>query len=546
MRKPILWAILMLACTCGTAQAAVRMKTRITDVTLYIDQVQIHRRGKAMVPPGMTELLIDTRAFRIDADSVTARVLGDGQIISVQYKEIPVSAAPQPEIAALEKQLDGLTLKKREQVDRRQTLSDQKTFLDALLDFSKTRIRGEARTGIPDPQELTGTLTFLRENYQRIRRELRDVDQQINRIEKDIDTVRRKLALLQSPSENRDKVISVVFNSETGQEITVEASYTSPDAAWSPVYKAAVAPELSGIDLTMFAHVVQTTGEPWSRVRLTVSNVIPLKGVQLPDLHSWWIDMPEYLTEFRNARSSRAMAESKESLEMPLFTKSPAPKPAGPARASKSRTALSFEYTLPQPVDIPSRNRETLLPLFSKHLTGEFYHFTVPEKTPLTFLVAEATADSELLAGPLNLYFGGRYVGKTAMPEKKAGAAFLLNLGADRQVIARREKIIDKKDETFFGKIERDTVVRKIRYRLSVENIKDSPVRMKILDHLPVSRTDKIVVKNVVLKPEPAQKDYEGREGVLMWDLSLSPGEKKTIEMGFEISHPKDAPPEGL
>jgi len=54
------------------------------------------------------------------------------------------------------------------------------------------------------------------------------------------------------------------------------------------------------------------------------------------------------------------------------------------------------------------------------------------------------SADKELLSGPLNVYFGDRFIGKTFLSEKKAGETFSLNLGADRDVKVKREKIKDK------------------------------------------------------------------------------------------------------
>ena len=50
-------------------------------------------------------------------------------------------------------------------------------------------------------------------------------------------------------------------------------------------------------------------------------------------------------------------------------------------------------------------------------------------------------------------------------------------------------------EETFFGKIERKTIVRTIAFKITVENLKDKPVTIKIVDSIPVSRTDKIEVK---------------------------------------------------
>ena len=96
-------------------------------------------------------------------------------------------------------------------------------------------------------------------------------------------------------------------------------------------------------------------------------------------------------------------------------------------------------YTCAQP-DIQS--------LFSKQLQGQVSHLAVPKQRPMTYLITSLKADTELLSGPLNVYFGGRFVGKTLLAEKKAGDALRLNLGIDREVLVKREKTRDQIKET--------------------------------------------------------------------------------------------------
>ena len=176
-------------------------------------------------------------------------------------------------------------------------------------------------------------------------------------------------------------------------------------------------------------------------------------------------------------------------------------------------------------------------------MKGDFYHYCVPQRSPLTFLVADAKADRELLSGLLNVYFAGQYVGKTFLQEKKPGEPFTLNLGADREVSIKREKTLDKVQETFLGRFERDTVVRQLAYKIRIENHKDQAVKLQILDRVPVSKTDRIEVKDVRVTPAPSHNDYLDRQGVMRWDLPLKPGDKKEIVIGFTVTYPKELAP---
>ena len=174
---------------------------------------------------------------------------------------------------------------------------------------------------------------------------------------------------------------------------------------------------------------------------------------------------------------------------------------------------------------------------------GDFYHWCVPVRSHLTFLVAAVESDAELLSGMLNVYFEGQYIGKTQLQEKMPGDEFRLNLGADREVAVKREKYRDKVKETFLGKFERDTVERELGYKITAENVKDRPVRLTVLDRIPVSKTDRIAVKEIRMIPEPNQENYLDRQGVMKWDLQLKPKEKKEIVIEFTVSYPREFVP---
>jgi len=144
------------------------------------------------------------------------------------------------------------------------------------------------------------------------------------------------------------------------------------------------------------------------------------------------------------------------------------------------------------------------------------------------------------------VHFGTHFVEKTLLNEKKPGETFDLNLGADREVKIKREKITDKVKETFFGKFERNTVVRRMAFRITAENLKDKPLTIHILESIPVSRTDKIRVEDLKIDPEPTEENDQGREGVLRWAFDLQPQAVKQIDISFVVTYPKDEPVVGL
>ncbi len=532
--------VFLLGASLSFAQETV--PSQIKEVTLFSNQALVKRETEVKVRKGLNELFLELQAFRVDRDSVSAKVFGEGEVFSVQFKEIYLKESPQENIRALEQKIKELKKSKRILLDEKDVFSKKEKFLISIINFSQTQIPQDIKTRYPKIEDLEKTLAFLMDNLQMINGKKQSLDSRIEEIDEEINVLEKGLASLKNPRQKTKKVVEVLFNSKKEHVIRIEASYLVYDAFWQPFYKADVPLNLGEVDLTMFSKIKQKTGEDWKDIALSLSNVIPLKGAGLPSPRSWILDVgrPRPKAARLSARKQAAEAPMEEvgatvDKEEAVF-----------AYAKKKELPLSFEYQMPQALYIQSKDKETLLPLFSKTLKGEFFYFAVPKISPLAFLVCSTSADKELLSGPLNVYFGGRFIGKTFLGEKKAGEEFNMSLGADREVKVKRERIKDKIKETFFGKIERKTLIREVAFKITVENIKGKPIKIKLLDSIPVSRTDKIEVKDLKITPAPVEKNYQDKEGILLWEFELKPGSKQEINMEFVVTYPKGEPVFGL
>ena len=550
MKKLFISLICILVMT-SLAFAEETVPSRIKAVTLFPGQALIQRDAFVRINKGLQEFLVEVEAFRIDRDSVSAKVFGAGEIFSVQFKEIHVKESPREDIKILEQKREKLKRIKRTLTDEKNVLSKKELFLRSLITFSQTQVPQDVKTSFPKIEDLENTLTFLTSQMQAINTQNQNLDSKIENTDKEIKVLERELNSLRGPAKKTKKFIAVLFKSTKEQKIKIEATYVTRRTQWAPLYKVSVPLTLREVDLAMFSKIQQRTGENWKNVALTISNVIPLQGSALPSPNTWTLDVQRYRAKKSKTFGRAAMDKAaptmsvQESKEETDFEQIPEEE-ATFAYARREELPLSFEYKIPQMLDIESRNKETILPLFGRKLQGEFFYYAVPGKSHLTFLVYQARADKELLSGSLNVYFGGRFIGKTFLSEKKPGEAFHLNLGADREVKVKREKIKDKIKETFFGQLERNTIIREMAFKMKLENLKDKPVKLKVLDTIPVSRTDKVKVKDVTINPAPSEKNYQDREGVLLWEYQLKPEEKKEITIEFVVTYPKNLPVQGL
>ena len=526
----------------ATAAPSAPVPSFIQQVTVYTDRARVLRSATAAVNSGLNTIQIEVAAFRLDPESVMARVFGDGELYGVQYRQIPVEERPQKNIQSLEERVRDLERALQALSRQKQVLDKRRAFLDSFVEFSKVQVPREVQTRLPDAPTLENTLSFLERGYSEANARQPALDDDIDARQREMEVARRELAALKGHGRRQVQMIEILFQSHRAQTVRVEAEYQVAGASWRPLYKAAVPEEADSVALTLFASIHQKSGEDWQAVQLAVSNALPLAGARLPDLDPWIVDVPRPVPP-APMRQMAAMAMSKAAAPL---ADSDAVQQAAPAQeaslaqAEVRRSALAVQYDLPQAVAVDSRDKETLLPVFTRTLKGTFHHLAVPKIQPTAFFVCQSAADSELLAGPMQVYFAGQYLGKTELEEMRAGGTFDLNLGADRAVLVRREKAADKRRETFFGQIERDTVVRDIVYRIFLENLKDQPVTVQLLDHVPVSRTDRIRIADLVFDPPPDRPDDQGRQGVMRWERRLAPGQKDTVEIKFTVSYPKE------
>jgi uncharacterized protein (TIGR02231 family) len=546
MKKTSLFIPIVFFCLSTFVNASQFVSSNISEVTLFSNQAMVVREGQAHLNPGLNELLIETTAFNVDKDSVSAQIFGKGEMLSIQIKQIPLAEFPQDQIRILSEELRKLNQTRKGLTDKKAVLSKEESFLEGLIDFSKTQIPKDVQTHYPKIEDVQETLLFIGSTSTLINTERQSLDIALEKIDREIKKVKKELAAVSGRTRASKQAIEILFNASQKETVQLNVQYLVKNALWQPFYKISVPMDLSELDLTMFARISQKSGEDWNKVTLSVSNVIPVKGVRFPDVSPWQLDLPRPAPALLKRTQSNYMAETSKAMGLDEEIQPGAGAPAEYVSASARELPLSFEYKMPFPVDIDSREQFSLLPLFTKKISANTYHYSIPGKTSLTYLVTEATADKELLAGKLNVYFGGRFIGDTSLSEKKPGEPFSLNLGADRSVKVHRKKLKDKVKETYFGTIQRDTVVRSFSYKIIAENLKDKPITLKVVDRVPVSRTDKIEVKDILLTPKPTQSNYQAKEGVHLWVFQLSPGEIQEIDLDFTVAYPSEANPFGF
>ena len=95
MKRIVLAAAIFVVASVSFAFAQESVVASVKEVTVYTSGAMVTREGSAKIGKGIQELLVEVQAFGLDADSLNARVFGEGEVQGVQYREVPVAEPPQ-------------------------------------------------------------------------------------------------------------------------------------------------------------------------------------------------------------------------------------------------------------------------------------------------------------------------------------------------------------------------------------------------------------------------------------------------------------------
>ena len=194
------------------------------------------------------------------------------------------------------------------------------------------------------------------------------------------------------------------------------------------------------------------------------------------------------------------------------------------------------------PASVPSDNSPQKIPVTTAALATNPDYLTTPKLLPAAFLTAKVVNTSEfpLLAGALNAFLDGTFVATSALRTVMSDETFDLALGADEGISVKHKRVKRFAEDTGLTNSGKRVTYE---YLLTIQNNKQIAARVIVTDQIPVSRHEKIVVKQ--LAPEVKEMKPTA-EGALKWTLDLKPAEKRELTVKFSIDYPNDVQVAGL
>lgn len=489
------------------------MDARVTRATVFLQGAAITRSLTTELFPGKHTVRFLDLPDSLTPKSVTARVNGDAQLLSVTCVQRRAQA-PKEKISRLQGQLAVCEDEIAQVLAQLEILRDESLFLK-----ENQKIGGTQGTRLED---LKTAADYYHLRLHEISSKQLCAQKEKKRLEADQKALLSRLKDCQREAEKAAVEVEVSLLAPEKGEIEVELSYFVPCAGWRPAYEIRVK-DIEGPALLLCKGLVyQNTGEDWKEVSLTLSSGMPISQGGPQTLQPWYLNVEQPIAAAAGCAGLKAGWEEAECRSFEC---------AGDAGIRQACT--SVEFLLPGPVSVASTKDGQPVELARHELPAVYQHQCIPKLDNGVYLMAkiEGWESLNLLEGEAGIFLGGAYTGSTLIDPQSADDLLELCLGKDSGVIVTRTKGRDFAGHTLMGLNNRASR----EWIITVRNTRHSAVSVRIVDQIPVSVSKAVTVEPVELSGGALDEST----GELSWERVLEPGASIRLVVRYAVVYPK-------
>lgn len=524
----------------GSSVGTCPITTEIVAVTVYPEQARVTRQGQLSVQPPHVILDIGPLPSTLAPPSIQAYAQGTAQV-TLHKPTLQPWSQPQ-ERQRQEQQLSDRLRQVEDQFrqckDSLLGLQQQQTFLQSLAErTARTFAQGLAQQAT-SLDNITAFIDYFEQAYQRNSEAIAAQERQKQELDQQLQQARQDLQHFQANCKTSQHHILLPLTVQQPGTLDLSIVYDVTAAQWQAAYDVRLQADQPSLQIDCIAEVQQNTGEDWHQVNLKVSTAVPEKTPAIPD--SSLLNLPSSLrsqptAEHRSPLKSRSpvLDETYRMLgALPGSEIPPQPEDddLGDAMLQPANAIICF--VAPEAGRVLSNGEVHRVPVGQLQLDSHLTYVALPQRCSAAYLCAALTNPPEkwpLLPGTAYLFRDGGYVGAETFEYVAPGASFQLSLGLDERVSVQRELITQK---SVTGQTGRDLRA----YRLTIHNPFDHAIAVTVMEQLPMSRSEEIVVQ--ITHAQPAAN--LGADGQCQWLMQLAPQASEHIVYQYEIKHPPD------
>lgn len=531
----------------------IAITSRVDAVTVFPQGAEVSRVAKVKVEKGIHTVVISDVPADVDPSSIRVEGLATGklEIGSVDSRRLMVPSTDAAVVAS----------ERRRTEDEIQILRDQRMGAEAQLQAAETQkilignlgqlpTRPSPAQGAERSEDWSQILTTIATGSLEAQRNAVDAQVKMRTLDRQIEDLEKKLAAL-SPAELERTEVKIHVEALAPLDADLVVRYQVPGASWTPLYDArlttgdkATSPLLS---LIRRAEIRQNSGEPWDSAALTLSTTRPNASAAIPELTTMTVDfapppapprpmasaMPDAEAYAKRRSLNEAQLDDGASVEPAA---APVPVAVATQQASVLTSPFQAVFAVPGRSSVPNTGEAKRVQLLTEKLEPQLGIKTVPREDTNAYLYATLLmpAGTPLLPGPVSLFRDDTFVGTGAFPILSPGEKHELGFGADDLIRVKHAVVEDKRGETGLISTSR-TDVRK--YKITVKNLHERPMKVTVLDQMPVSSNADIKVEAIGQSP-PTQTDVEDKRGVLAWELKIDADDEAEVDFGYRVIWP--------
>ena len=327
----------------------------------------------------------------------------------------------------------------------------------------------------------------------------------------------------------------------------IALTYRVVRAGWRPVYDARLDTGGAGgkpaLDLVRRAAVSQRSGEDWTNVALTVSTLRAARRTSAPDIDTqrlvFFEPPPMPMSKAAAPPTLRGLAMAPRVAEQPVAPDAAPLQQAAETQGELETGDFQAAFAVPGKVSLAADGALKTFAIATYHLAPDLLVKTVPAIDAAAYLDSHfANPDqAPLLPGEVALYRDGAYVGGGSIGFVAPGEEIDLGFGTDDRVKVVRVPVKRKENEpNWFGQ----TKTEAREYKTTVKNLHDFPLKIVVVDQIPISENTAITVEQLPATTAPTEKIVADKRGVMSWTYDYAPGQAREIHLAYRMKWPGD------
>ena len=516
----------------------------ISKVTVYRSGAKVSSTATVRVPAGQSEVVFENLSPYFNANSLQVRIAGSSTLISAIFQmKTPGPGPESPRAPVLRDSLvllgDDLTRIR----DERDVLNSENSLISNKMNQIGTVLPGASTTITLSVTELRELSTFYRQRLMEIKDRLLQLAIKERKINELYRKIQETLTRLQPNVANQTGEIILKIDAAAAQSVEITCTYLITQAGWTPLYDLRSEGLDKALRLTYKANVRNQSGFDWKDVKLHLSTANPLVNNNRPVLNPVFVDFrPLYVQQGLDKQlnevntynmaqvQTRDLSRARSADELDDIVFNPAP-------PESNQDDFITNFDLAKPQNILANGQDNVVTVDEQDIPAEYEYHAVPKLDAAVFLLAKVAdyGKYNLLPGTANIFYQDTYIGQTFLNPQTVADTMLISLGRDEQITIKR---VQPKDLTERKKVFSSSIRETYTYEIAVKNNKSIPIKLAILDQIPVSKQESIEVT----LDEKDGAEYIKDFGKLKWELQIPANQSKRVRFSYSVKYPKDKP----